>query len=673
MFANKNALLWEKGAFYVKRAVEFYSEHVGEYPWPQATAVHSALSAGGGMEYPMITVIGNNMSAISLDQVITHEVGHNWFQGILASNERDHPFMDEGLNSYYEYRYLKRYWPKNQYIDLPKKLFDPSKQGDILGIGQLLLAKEHVDLPPDSHADRFREMGYGLQVYVKSGKTLQWLEQYLGTDSFDRAMQAYFTRWKFKHPYPEDLEKCFQDNTEKKTNWWFELMQSAKQADYTLAKTSPMGVSLQNKGNLEAPVPVAIVKDGAVLRSKWYEGKPLPDFQKGPGESYVVDPTFLTLDVNRRNNYAKRPLSLRLFSPILRPSARTLSILPWMGWNNVDKTQFGVLLYHSFLPSNALQVYLAPGVGTASKRLTGVADIRYKVFPGGAVPKITFGLSAKTFSFTQNPTLGYYSQMYRFVPQARIELADRSTSFQHWVQFRSVIVNRQFPQFDSSAYIGQTWKNNPIYELRYQARQKRGPNPWEFNVILEQQAFKDGFERDARYWKSSIEWRQQFFYAEKKKVLARLFAGYFIQSTQRNRGSIDETALSLHPQGFNDYKYDQVFLARDGGSGILGRQVSQGQGGFKAAFGEPFAGVIGNSNNYILALNLKADLPQRLPLGIPLKPYFDLGYFDDATPLGKDRPRNEQLLWSGGLLLDFFKGGFEIYFPLVNSKTLKDR
>lgn len=65
----------------------------------------------------------------------------------------------------------------------------------------------------------------------------------------------------------------------------------------------------------------------------------------------------------------------------------------------------------------------------------------------------------------------------------------------------------------------------------------------------------------------------------------------------------------------------------------------------------------------MLALNLKADLPLRLPLGLPIKPYFDLGYFDDATSLGKDRPSNEQLLWSGGLMFQFFNSGLEVYFP----------
>ena len=56
MFTDSDFDLWQKGAFYVRRAVEFYSQHIGEYPWPHATAVHSALSAGAGMELSLIHI-----------------------------------------------------------------------------------------------------------------------------------------------------------------------------------------------------------------------------------------------------------------------------------------------------------------------------------------------------------------------------------------------------------------------------------------------------------------------------------------------------------------------------------------------------------------------------------------------------------------------------------------
>jgi aminopeptidase N len=110
MFTYYEADLWKEAILYVNRSVEYYSDRIGEYPYPHATAVQSALSAGAGMEYPMITVIGGSGNGKSLDQVITHEVGHNWFYGILASNERQFVWMDEGFNSFYEQAYIKKYY-----------------------------------------------------------------------------------------------------------------------------------------------------------------------------------------------------------------------------------------------------------------------------------------------------------------------------------------------------------------------------------------------------------------------------------------------------------------------------------------------------------------------------------------------------------------------------------
>ncbi|MBP7464317.1 MAG: M1 family metallopeptidase, partial [Bacteroidales bacterium] len=88
-FVNKeNVELWSESVKYVKEAVRFYSARLGDYPYANCTAVDGALSAGSGMEYPGITIVSDGGSKSSLERVIVHEVGHNWFYGILASNER---------------------------------------------------------------------------------------------------------------------------------------------------------------------------------------------------------------------------------------------------------------------------------------------------------------------------------------------------------------------------------------------------------------------------------------------------------------------------------------------------------------------------------------------------------------------------------------------------------
>jgi len=693
MFTNSNAELWKQSAFYVRRSVEFYSEKVGEYPWPQATAVHSALSAGGGMEYPMVTVINDESSAKSLDEVITHEVGHNWFYGILASNERDHPFLDEGFNSYYEMRYMKQYWEgsSKDMLKAPKWLYKPAESGSVIENAYLLLAREHVATPPDSPAEAFQQFTYGVDVYMKTALGMAWLEQAVGTVKFDAAMQDYYRQWQFRHPYPEDVEASFKKSG-LDADWFFQTMQTEKQADYALRgiqeENGAWKLEIENKGDLNAPFSVTAMQDGQPGATQWYpvstEKQQIVNFPTTTADAFIIDYQHTMLDVDRKNNLRRtsgafpgvEPLQVKLLAPVENPAKTTLGVLPWLGWNNYDKTMLGLLLYNPIIPSRKFQYYLAPGFGTASKQLVGLADLRYKLYPGGIFPKITLGVSAKSFDFDYNFTHAYYSKFYRVVPQIRVELATKGTAntFRHFLNFRTLFIGREVGQFDTTnAFVGKNWAKSTIFEVRYEAIQKRLPNPYHFTATLESQPdYRNRFDQPGNYVKGSLEWKQQFYYQQKRKVSARFFAGYFLQNSERNRG-VEPVAFTLNPQGFNDYRFDEVYFGRSDEQGFRARQVSQTDGGLKAPFGSSFGGIIGNSNNYILAMNLKADLPTRLPWGIPLRPWFDIGYFDDATPIGSERPGSEQLLWSGGVMLDFFKGNLEIYFPLVNSKNLKER
>jgi Peptidase family M1 domain len=691
MFTNAESDIWQKGAFYVRRAVEFYSEKVGDYPWPQATAVHSALSAGGGMEYPMITVIGNSSSAESLDNVITHEVGHNWFYGVLASNERDHPYMDEGLNSYYEGRYMRQYYGKHAPVELPKFLYDPEKMGPVSAAGYRFLASDHKDTPPDSHSDDFTELGYGLQVYMKTALCLDWLEQSVGTEKMDKAMREYYRQWQFKHPYPTDLKAVFGEQNIA-AGWFFEAMETQKRSDYALKKVTNAGagewdLKIERKGDLKSPFPVTAMKDGAAVRTVWYSAGDMEGsryqtlrFSTPEADAFLIDQAHNTLEMNRKNDMRRtsgmfpgmEPWQIKLLAPFQDPRKNTIGILPWIGWNNADKTMIGLAFYNPPFVPRPMQVFLAPGFALGSKSLVGLADIRYRFYPDGFFRKVVLSLGAKTFNVDYNASEDYYTRYYRVMPQVRAELRSPSQAFSHALVYRTLFIGNEEAQFDQETFLGKKWRENTIHEFRYEGEQSAAPNPFLFQLALESQAFRDAFDRPANYLRGSLEWQQKFFYAPKRKFYARFFAGYFLKNTRRNIGiNPPYNALSLNPQGFNDYKYDHLFLARNGGSGILDQQVSQSDGGFKGAFGAAFAGILGNSNNYILALNLKADLPKRLPFGIPIKPYFDIGYFDDASPLGAGRPSKEQLLWNGGLLLSFFKGGLEVYFPLFSSETLK--
>ena len=158
------------------------------------------------MEYPTITLIEMSDAGKELDATIVHEIGHNWLYGILASNERDYGWMDEGINTYYEQRYTN-----NKYKAIGRRgLINRKLPVDEETFLLQTLIRLHKDQPIDITADSLTELNYELSVYHKAGMWIKQLEESLGTATFDSSMHYYYNQWKFKHPYPIDFKKSVE-------------------------------------------------------------------------------------------------------------------------------------------------------------------------------------------------------------------------------------------------------------------------------------------------------------------------------------------------------------------------------------------------------------------------------------------------------------------------------
>ncbi len=693
MFLPSSSRLWRQAATYVRRAVEFYSAHVGEYPWPQATAVLGALSAGGGMEYPMVTVISDAASEESLDEIIAHEVGHNWFYGVLASNERAYPWLDEGLNSYYEQRYMEHYYgQQNARSSKSRNAADPKNFGSLSRLLSVALVRVGDTQTPATPVEALTRTGYFATAYVKPPLYLQWLEKASGRLLFDRAMKHYFQRWQFRHPYPEDLQAAWRE-AGLEADWFFEAMQSAAPFDMAVRRVRrlPSGeweVRVSRRKGQKAPFSISALRNDQVVHTQWYapvEGSSaVLTFPAVSAEAFVLDYEGVTLDAFHSNNGwrvgrllpKRRPLHVWPLALFEATDRTVVGLLPWVGWNQYDKATIGLALHSPLLPPQRLRYYLLPGIGTASGNVVGLVDVQYRFLPGGLIPHATAGFSVRSATYAHRlGEVGYRLQYWRWSPTLRLDLRSGSPSFVHALDVRAILLQKEEPIFsDQGVFAGKSRPTAQVYEVRYEAHNLSAPNPCSFFIGLEGQHYSvQG--APASYLRAAFEWQQEFYYKPKKRLYVRLFGGYFLHNTQRYRGSVATNSLTndvarasfaLNPQGFNDYRFDQVFLGRTDTRGFLARQVSQTEGGFKNAFGPAYAQVFGNSNDFIAALNLRADLPFRMPF----KPYFDLGYFRDATPLGASRSLQEQLVWSGGLMLEVLRGHLEVYFPLVHSSAL---
>jgi hypothetical protein len=219
---------WAKSIYYVEDAIRRYSNWIGEYPYPVAQAVEGPKNLmSGGMEYPMITLITSpNANEPELDGVIAHEVGHNWFYGILASNERDHAWMDEGINTFYQFRYEAEKYKSNSIFgnDIPAEI-KGKPLTDFLGNMYMAMAQipmnEAIETPS---ADFENKDKYGIVVYLKTAIWMFIVESSLGADKLDKVIKAYYAKWKFKHPYPEDLKAEFETQLNMKVDDLFGLL-----------------------------------------------------------------------------------------------------------------------------------------------------------------------------------------------------------------------------------------------------------------------------------------------------------------------------------------------------------------------------------------------------------------------------------------------------------------
>lgn len=222
---NRN---WMKSCDYVEDAIRHYSNWIGEYPYPVAQAVEGPKNVmSGGMEYPMITLITSpDADEAQLDGVIAHEVGHNWFYGILGSNERDHAWMDEGINTFFQFRYEAEKYRANSVFGnaLPQDIKNkplPQFLDAIYGAMSQIPMEEAIETPS---ADFPNKDEYGMVIYLKTAIWMYIVEAYVGEDKMSEVIKSYYNDWKFRHPYPEDLKAEFEKVLNKKMDDVFGLL-----------------------------------------------------------------------------------------------------------------------------------------------------------------------------------------------------------------------------------------------------------------------------------------------------------------------------------------------------------------------------------------------------------------------------------------------------------------
>ncbi len=227
------------------QAIKYYGLWYGKYPYPTITMVDPPFrTRSSGMEYPTLFTAGTSIITSkrhSPESVIVHEYGHNYWQGMVASNEFEAAWLDEGINTYSEGKVLAQAFgpdvlplriariPVSRYIDR----FSYPGYAMERAIGLHITETD----PVLRYSWKFYSpVSYGLNVYFRAATLLYTLENILGEETMLRVLRRFQQQYRFRHPYTADFIAVVNEVSGANYRWFFdELFFTARQFDYAIA------------------------------------------------------------------------------------------------------------------------------------------------------------------------------------------------------------------------------------------------------------------------------------------------------------------------------------------------------------------------------------------------------------------------------------------------------
>jgi hypothetical protein len=352
-----------------RATLKYYGEWYGAYPYGHITIVDPAWnSEAGGMEYPTLFTAGTRWIAprgvTTPEGVTVHEAGHQWWYGVVATNEFEHAWMDEGLDTFSTARAIEQVFQPNYhskryfggFVPWVFRDFPLKRETDGNRLGPFRLAPQGDQQSTPTW--RYWPASASVTTYNKTALWLHTLERMLGWETLQRILSTYYSRWAFRHPKPDDFFAVANEVSGRDLTWFFDQVhRSSSVFDYGVDAFSSEPATVTGRvddgkagvvpreevsiakyrttvvvrrfGEAVFPVDVRVVFENAEEARWQWDGRDrwkLFETEKPARASFVqVDPDrVLLLDVNYTNNSAT-------LTPKSDAAARKWS-LAWLVW-----------------------------------------------------------------------------------------------------------------------------------------------------------------------------------------------------------------------------------------------------------------------------------------------------------------------------------------------------
>jgi hypothetical protein len=616
------------------------------------------------MEYPTVTVIDKSANT-NLRTTIVHEAGHNWFYGMLGSNERDHAWMDEGINTFYETK-------------TSNAIKHDTSHGLKTGVDANLFYYQNVATGDDQAIDQtsanFTKINYGVDVYYKTTMMLNWLEKYMG-DDFEAGMHDYYNTWRYRHPYPEDFRKCMQRHTSKSLDWFFDdILNTDKRINYKITKARVNGdstrVTIRNVSGIPGPVLINAYYHDSLMAKVWSQPfdntttitLPSTAWNNLKVDKVVPDGKTQNDEYRRHSLFPHFGLGIRPLLGLNLADKDKVFIAPSWGSNVYDGTELGLVFHNLTLPENRFRFAVAPMYAFGSKNIVGTGSVGYVWYPDNLFKEVMLQADGKTFHDNET-SVNLGSPLYAGYTKVAPSLCftfnehDPLSTVTRTLLLKGYSIMEQNINFgtDSLAKPTLSSQNNMYGLLRYKHENHRTYNP--FGYAVEGQMGAD-------FAKVTAEGNIRIDYNVKNKSLyIRGFVGEFIP-VNNDPAVYSRYELNASYSGIDDYLYDGTYRGRNATSGIAAQQISMQEGGFKV----PVFNGADRSDTWMATVNLETDLP----LGkLPIRLFLDAGVIPNATP-SITNASNSTVLYDGGIEVYLVKNICSVYFPLIMSNDFQN-
>ncbi len=610
-YYEKNAEVWSNSIAMIKRAIRTKTKWLGEYPYDVVSVVDGGN--GGGMEYPTITILDDGGSEKMLDFVINHEVGHNWFEAILATNERTHPWMDEGMNTYYDNRYSLQQYGDTRLDIIPSNAgFIKNRMPDDIQHTILqTLTGIKKDQPIETSSEKFNILNYNMMAYTKTGEWMKLLEDELGRPLFDSCMHEYYRHWQFKHPYPEDFKKVMEEVSGKNLDATFSL--------------------LNKKGDLVKTKAKKDIRFAALFSLKQTDK-----------HNYI----FATPAIGY-NFYDKFMLGVLLHNYTVPLNKFQFVVAPLYATKSKQFNGLGRISYSLYPGNNGQKLELALA-----------------------------GSSFSGDSFTDSTNTIHHQRFSKIVPSVKFVFANKNprSTVTKFIQWKTFFINEQGLLFTRDTanqinVITYPTISRYINQLQFVIENNRVLYPYKALIQAEQ---GDGFVRTAftgNYYFNYAKWggmdvrlfAGKFFYIGDKT---------FLKQFQTDAYQLNMTG----PKGNEDYTYSNYFVGRSEFDKFSSQQIMIRDGGFKIRT-DLLSDKVGKTDDWLAAANFTTTIPNAinplsvLPFKLPIKAFFDIGTYAGAW---KKNASTGRFIYDAGLQLSLFKNVVNIYVPILYSKVYRD-